>query len=227
MATASLPRELLTAETFLWDGPEAAFASTAIPRDPAELFPEEAGILARAVASRVRDYASGRWCGRRALELLGAAPVAIPTGRFREPVWPKGFEGSISHAGGRYCAVARPDGGGIGIDLESLDRRELPEIRDLILHPRERADAEGLEGEARRLHTAIIFSLKEAFFKAAFRTAGSYFGFQSVSVSLERESGTAELLVLETIGGGIGPGCRYQGRFLLGGGFVLSLVALP
>jgi 4'-phosphopantetheinyl transferase EntD len=73
----------------------------------ARLFPEEAMQLDGAVDSRLREFATGRSCARQALAGLGLAPAPILRGAKREPLWPAGIVGSITHCRGyRAAAVA-------------------------------------------------------------------------------------------------------------------------
>ena len=62
-----------------------------------ELYPEERALVAKAVKKRQREFGVGRACARRALAELGLAPQAILSGETREPLWPAGIVGSISH----------------------------------------------------------------------------------------------------------------------------------
>jgi len=98
-----------------------------------DLFPEELQAMARATPARRYEFALGRRCAREALALLGGPRVAIPVGRFRDPVWPFGYVGSITHCRG-FCAAAAartPPGNsscGIrGIGLDSEPAMPLPE----------------------------------------------------------------------------------------------------
>src|SRR5262249_41084450 len=65
--------------------------------DPHPLMPGEVDAVSRAVPSRRREFALGRWCARRALGGLGIAPQSIPVGEGRAPTWPHGVVGSITH----------------------------------------------------------------------------------------------------------------------------------
>ena len=69
------------------------------------LWPEEAAAVQHAVEKRRREFAVGRMLARAALAAIGDPPSAIPTGNHREPVWPAGIVGSITHCAG-YCAAA-------------------------------------------------------------------------------------------------------------------------
>ncbi|MEV5463347.1 hypothetical protein AB0L17_35085 [Streptomyces cellulosae] len=77
--------------------------------DPAHapLLGAESGIVAGAVGKRRREFATVRWCARRALTDLGIAPVPILTGEGGAPAWPDGVVGSMTHCDGyRAAAVA-------------------------------------------------------------------------------------------------------------------------
>ena len=87
------------------------------------LFPAEEAAIARAVAKRRSEFATGRACARAALAKLGLPPVPIVPGLRGAPQWPAGVTGSITHcAGYRASAVARlTDVAGIGLDAEPND----------------------------------------------------------------------------------------------------------
>src|SRR6202047_4688051 len=92
---------------------------------PRELsFPGEESLVANAVEARRREFITARRCAREALAKLGYAPVPIRAGRKREPLWPAGLVGSITHTTGfRAAAVAsRSVLASIGIDTEQNDR---------------------------------------------------------------------------------------------------------
>ena len=84
------------------------------------LYPEEALALGSAVKQRRCEFASGRRCARAALDRVGGPHISIPVGARRNPVWPLGFVGSISHSQDLCCAIAarRSDFASLGIDVE-------------------------------------------------------------------------------------------------------------
>ena len=73
---------------------------------PAELFPEERALMARAAESRGREFATARACARIALARLGRPAVALLLGLGGAPQWPEAVAGSITHGAG-YRAAAR------------------------------------------------------------------------------------------------------------------------
>src|SRR5208282_5779110 len=71
--------------------------------DTAALLPEEAAYLGRSVPKRAQEFAAGRVCARRALAELGVVDFPLRVGEDREPLWPEGTVGSITHTTG-FCA---------------------------------------------------------------------------------------------------------------------------
>src|ERR1700679_1440183 len=65
-----------------------AFAATGIACPPS---------VARAVRSRQAEFFFGRLAARSVLAALNAPPGEVSVGASREPVWPPGIVGSISH----------------------------------------------------------------------------------------------------------------------------------
>jgi 4'-phosphopantetheinyl transferase EntD len=128
----------------------------------AELFPEELPLIARAVPRRRAEFTTGRACARRALAELGVAPAAILSGDRREPLWPDGVVGAITHcAGFRAAAVGRAtDYRSIGIDAEP-DEPLVDGILELVSLPAERdqlrraaSARRPLGGSARKMQVA-------------------------------------------------------------------------
>jgi len=195
--------------------------------DPdAALLPEEEPALERASPKRRREFTTGRSCARRALAALELPPAPILPGPDREPRWPAGAVGSITHCRD-YCAAAVAPAGrfaSIGIDAEVHD--ELPEgVLERISLPEEREWLEAQDGETS--WDTVLFSAKESVFKAWFPLARRWLGFEDAHVDLAREEGAfhARLLVPgPTVGGR--PLQGFDGRFLVRDGLVLTAIAL-
>jgi 4'-phosphopantetheinyl transferase EntD len=196
----------------------------------AKLFPAEEQIVARAVEKRRREFTTARACARQALERLGLPAQAIPTGEHGAPCWPAGVVGSITHCDGyRACALARQaDFATLGVDVE-VDAG-LPEglLGDIAL-PEERRHLASLAGEEPGLSwDRLLFSIKEAVYKAWFPLAQKWLGFEDAKVAIDPERGTfsARLQV---------PGPRvagselsgFSGRWLADDGLLLAAIALP
>ncbi|MBN2533965.1 MAG: 4'-phosphopantetheinyl transferase superfamily protein [Spirochaetales bacterium] len=86
---------------------------------------EEKCLSPRASKKRIIDFKLGRAAARKALNALQINDAVILKGKNREPVWPPGVTGSITHKNGIGIAVvaSRTMGykiSGLGIDLEII-----------------------------------------------------------------------------------------------------------
>lgn len=175
------------------------------------LYPEEAAIVANAVDTRRREFSAGRNCARTALRRLGLEPGPILTGERGAPLWPAGIVGSITHcAGYRAVAVARAsDIVTIGLDAEPNEI--LPDgVFDLVSLPGEHRGLRDCADIAPDIcWDRLLFSAKEAVYKAWFPLTGRWLGFEEAEITFCSAEGTfaARLLV---------PGPRVGGRELAG-----------
>jgi enterobactin synthetase component D / holo-[acyl-carrier protein] synthase len=191
------------------------------------LHPDEAAQIGWAVESRMREFTTARCCARRALCILGLPAIPILRGPQREPLWPSGVVGSITHCNGyRAAAVAMQfDMLTVGIDAEIHD--DLPSgILEQVCVEQERDWLAGVPGG---LHwDRLLFSAKESVYKAWFPLTGRWLGFEDVLVTFEPALRTfhAQLLVTPPAVAGRDLTC-FTGRFLVRDGLVLTAIALP
>jgi 4'-phosphopantetheinyl transferase EntD len=192
-----------------------------------ELFREEARALGRAVDKRRREFTTGRACAREALARLGVPSSPIGSGRHGEPLWPSGVVGSITHCEGyRACAVASSRAVlTIGIDAER-DGRLSDGVWAEVAHGSER-DVRGATAPVRAgPHLdAVLFSAKEAVYKAWFPLAGRPLGFDDVEVSLDLSNAqfSAKLLVPGPVAQGVNL-TEFRGRWGVEGGVICTAV---
>ncbi len=164
-----LPRWVAVAQRHRDDGPVPA------------LLAEEATLVhPRAIDARRDELRLGRAAARAALETLGRPPAPILRGPHREPLWPDGIVGSITHADGLAVAALAEQHrcAGIGIDLEHRDRF-FPELVQHVAFADEREWLASLTDRARADSAVALFSAKEAIFKAVFPIVGVWFGFEA------------------------------------------------
>jgi 4'-phosphopantetheinyl transferase EntD len=184
-----------------------------------ELFPEEMLLIANAVPHRRAEFTTGRACARRALAELGVPPAAILSGVQREPLWPDGVVGSITHcAGFRAAAVGRAaQYRTIGIDAEPDE--PLPDgILALVSLPVERSQLK----HAVDVHLdRVLFSAKESVYKAWFPVARRWLAFDQAIIALKSD-GTFDVRVLVP-----GPIDGMRGRWLVRERLVLTAVVAP
>lgn len=166
--------------------PVESFLSAAIPPD-LQLVGQEKDAAARFSAGRRRDFAHGRYCARLALGRLGIERVAIGVGASREPLWPPGIIGSITHSSDlAAAAVCRDDElTGLGIDCERIGRIDDKLLERICLA----GEVSGLrEAGYGTEHADVLFSAKESVYKCIWPAIRRFVGFHDVAISLDRES---------------------------------------
>ncbi len=163
------------------------FAAFAVSR-PSEPLPvvesgEEDLLSSSMVPARREAFSRGRAAAHAALRAIHFDRGPILSGSGREPLWPDGATGAISHAAGFGVALVAPaeDTDGVGVDLEEL--RNVPELWDHVPRPEERSWLGNLEATEREAAMLALFSAKESVFKAFFPRIGSYFGFERASLA--------------------------------------------
>lgn len=138
----------------------------------------------RSVQKRQAEYLFGRLAARHALTALGLAPSEVTTGAHRQPIWPEYVIGSITHSHGYAAAVVAFAGEchGVGLDIEAVAHGEaLHALMTTAMNHDELALLVALGPESLTpLLVALVFSAKEAFFKAAFSQVGHYFDFSAI-----------------------------------------------
>ena len=147
--------------------------------------------ISNSVVKRQTEYLCGRYLSRLALRQSGLFfPTApqISTGPLRAPVWPDSVTGSITHHNYRAWAVllTQPlaSNNFIGIDTELwLSPMQAKEIAATI-HNEEELLVLLSAGFNAAQATTLLFSAKEALFKAICPFVGEYFGFEVVQVEL-------------------------------------------
>jgi 4'-phosphopantetheinyl transferase EntD len=186
---------------------------------------ERAILHERAVASRVLGFRLGRLSAHRALRQLGRDDGPILSGPAREPLWPPGIAGSISHAGTYAVALAAPldRTDGVGIDIE--ERRPVPELAGQVPRSEERDWIQAAPAEDHDELVLALFSAKESIFKAFYPRVERFFGFEAASL-VPAPGGFRARLVSDLdskypADRQFHVGCRW------GGDFVLSWLILP
>jgi 4'-phosphopantetheinyl transferase EntD len=186
-----------------------AAAELRVAGDPRRLEPEEAAAVARAVAKRREEFAAGRLCARRALERFGIARVVLPAAHDRQPLWPPGFLGSITHTEGFCAAVAAASGAlqgacpnhdprregrpqqahhdsdrflGLGLDSEAAGAVEA-HLWPSVCVASELDWMARWPAESRSRAATLVFAAKEAFYKAQYPTTGEFLSFADLEVA--------------------------------------------
>jgi enterobactin synthetase component D len=190
--------------------------------------------MQHAVPKRRQEFAAGRWCVREALRRLDPAleHVEVGIGSHREPLFPDGVVGAISHGGGiASAAVAwQRDALGVGIDLEAwIAADALASVLDAVL----------VEGEATRLLqqtgwslarvATLVFSAKETLYKCLFPSVRRYFDFKDAELcSIEPSTGRFTARLRVSLTDDLRDGERFEGRMQIADeGVITTMVRRP
>ncbi|WP_190201694.1 4'-phosphopantetheinyl transferase family protein [Streptomyces djakartensis] len=217
MIEGLLPQTVVTVEAYGHDDADTP------------LFPEEAALVARAVAKRRREFSVVRSCARRAMEKLGVPPQPILPGERGAPGWPAGLAGSMTHCDG-YCAAAlvrAADLASLGIDAEV--HGPLPEgVLSAVALPSEEERLRRLADRRPDVHfDRLLFSAKESVYKAWFPLTGKWLDFMEADIELTADGGfRAALLVPGPLVGGRRID-HFDGRWTTERGLVATAVAVP
>ena len=149
------------------------------------VYSEELALLSPgASARRERQFALGRIAAHQALEKIGFSPSpSVLRSENREPLWPVGVVGSISHSDEFGVAVVASSElfSSLGVDIQRLrsdteldvaKRVALKSESDWIFQGRTRADM------CERL--TLLFSAKESAFKLLYPLVKQFVGFRDV-----------------------------------------------
>jgi len=192
------------------------------------LFAEEAAHVARAVDKRKREFTLGRSCARQALGALGIAAQPLVPNADRSVRWPAEAWGSVTHTEGFCAAVAalRTHVAGLGIDAEMRGRvteklwshvATQGEIAWFRSAPSEREAAE---------RATLLFSAKEAFYKAQFCVSETFVGFHEVELTFD-ELGGFVVTVVSDIAQAFAAGAELRGRYAFLREHVLTGLVIP
>ncbi|ESY75552.1 4'-phosphopantetheinyl transferase [Mesorhizobium sp. LNHC221B00] len=148
--------------------------------DEAHLLPAEAqSIPARQPAMR-RASGAARWIAHGLLAEIGVGDVAIPRTPSGSPAWPDGIAGSLAHDDEMAVATVAPLGdlASLGVDVEPA----VPLPDELLALIQTAADETGAAPP--HLGGRILFSAKEAVYKAVYPLDREILGYEDIAVDL-------------------------------------------
>jgi 4'-phosphopantetheinyl transferase EntD len=190
-------------------------------------FETEELTLGRAVLKRRHEFRAGRAYARAALTVLGVKPCDIPVGELRQPVWPPGIVGSISHTDKLSFAIAARSVNfrALGIDLEGDDALD-PDLIALVCRPEE-LQAHGNRGRSGMDEAKLCFVIKEAFFKAYFPGTGAFLEFEDVSVTIDMYNQSFHAKLIAQSKPSLAGSRALSGHFGQGCGHLFAIAAMP
>lgn len=201
--------------------------------DPVDaiLFPEEESVVKRAVAKRRQEFATARWCARRAMALLGRPPVAILPGPRGEPQWPAGLVGSITHCLGYRAAVLAESDVLTTVGIDAEPDEPLPDgVLETVSLTDERARVAALLRDHPGVRwDRLLFSAKESVYKAWYPLTGRWLGFEDARLTFDPDGHgfRADILIDGGRTDGGAPLTAMTGRCLVDRGLVVTAVTVP
>jgi 4'-phosphopantetheinyl transferase EntD len=155
--------------------------------DESALLPEEMAAFGGSVLKVRRASGAARIVARTLLSRFGQLPRPIPKSMAGMPLWPDGIVGSLAHDAEVAVAAiaAQRDFAAIGIDVEPAEPIA-PDLLDIVATARERGEVHDDP-----CHGRLLFSIKEAIYKAVYPLDRVFLDHHDVEVSLSAGGGTA------------------------------------
>lgn len=140
--------------------------------------------IEKSVIKRQAEYLAGRILAQRILIGSGHFDNELKIGSAREPLWPKGFIGSISHSDNIALVIAAKANqyNLIGCDVEPLLSLELIEEIKLTVLLSEELPFLNAKNSCKQEVFTLIYSAKESLYKALYPKVGYFFDFYAAKV---------------------------------------------
>lgn len=195
----------------------------------AVLFPAEEEVISRSVENRRKEFATARMCARAAMGVLGLPPQPLLPGVRGEPQWPIGFVGSITHCAGYRGAVVSPGADTITIGIDAEPDEPLSNgVLEAVSLAEERKALSALAADYPDVSwDRLLFSAKEAVYKAWFPLAKRWLDFEDAILTFDPVAGKFSARLLVT-----GPQVEgrqlmgFSGRWMAKEGLLLTAIAL-
>ena len=205
------------ADDWMWDTP---------------LCPAEEALIVKAVDKRKREFRAGRNCAHKLFNAAGIECNALLKGKQREPDWPAGWVGSISHTQG-LCVVAIADRSNfrsIGLDVEQATPLS-DDVRNMICSAAEQDRLSRLafmtgQELASKPMDKVIFSAKESIHKTYFPLNYHTLDFLDAQVDLNVGDSSFEATIINPEPSPQVPIKTLQGRYCIDQKYVATFIAL-
>ena len=179
---------------------------------------ESALLSPKAVKKRRDEFFLGRAACNAALKSIGIQnPAPVLKGPSSEPLWPRGILGALSHCPGMaVCAVCHDEMlKGLGVDIEELPG-DMPQ--DVIKLVCTKQEMEWVGSELYKMK--MIFSAKEAAFKAFFPSVKMYMDFKDAELRWNEKKAAFDARLIKKYvpfeeGLTFEIGCRINSRYIL------------
>ncbi len=172
------------------------------------------------------EYSAGRKCALEAIKLIDPSCLVVP-GMHEDgsPQWPEGFTGSITHSRGIVLAIVgkTSDFDSVGVDIEKIILTE--RASRLISRIAIETEYRTFNNISQSVLFSIVFSGKEALFKALYPLTRNRFYFKDAEIiSIDMENYSWQIKLLKNLSKTHIAGNIYKGIFFIKHGYIVSLV---
>ena len=194
--------------------------------DYSDLPLEEQLLSESAHESRKVTYALGRLAAKQALDKLGVSGP-VTRGKNKEPIWPDGVTGSIAHIKGNAAALVgkTSDYLAVGIDIERIDRSITVGFAEKISTSAEIRWINRAEDNIKR-RALLLFSAKEALYKALHPITKTYFGFQDADLKWNEKETYFTVYLLKDLNDAYTAGSVVEGNAFISDEFIVTWVVI-
>lgn len=192
------------------------------------LHPDEEKLLGKNWhKKRINEFILGRCAANEALKRFFPSPPPVLKGENWEPLWSENTTGSISHKEEIAIAVVckKSQYKGLGIDVENRKQEIDFDICRFICTEKE---IQGIY----RLHEKdlvlkVIFSVKEAIFKAFFHTSGKFLGFEDIEITFKHGFHQLSAVLIKEMDADFIRGYCFNVQFTVTENYIVSLCVIP
>ena len=191
--------------------------------DAAFLSPAERTYLENVSQNRKREFIAGRFCAHEAMMLASMPPENIHIGGKGEPIWPSNIVGSITHSHG-YAAAAvarKSDIISVGLDAE-IDEPLSSKALQRISNHQEEEWAKTVGGALVQHPGKVLFSAKEATYKAWYPITHEWLGFKEALINFHDQGNTFTVRILKN-----GPIREMHGKFTIRSDVIVTAIEIP
>lgn len=143
---------------------------------------------ARAVRSRQLSFLAGRLCAERSASTQACLAARVGRNAAGVPLWPAGLTGAITHHQDLALAVAGAGRFGLGIDSEK--RASVEQLQAILAVCCTARDRRFIQAGDAAERATLLFSAKEAAFKAVFPLLGRFADFSEFEVAEHDAAGS-------------------------------------
>jgi enterobactin synthetase component D len=170
---------------------DAVFFECEIPVSQSQLISDGIHLpvsLQQAAQGRQNEFLAGRWCAFKAAQILGLNLNNLEIGENREPKWPEGIIGSISHSKELAVAVVALNKSQtlkLGLDTELIiNESRFETIEKIVIDKTEIELIKSLTNEqwSKNILYTLVFSAKEALYKALYPYCQCFIEFQEAKL---------------------------------------------